>query len=127
MTNRIAEAHKALKKQMEEDRQRLVADAKRNGVGIVHAFNPKNPKGGMTIAFRKTMPNQQSTNMVDVAIATCSSADTFDRKIGTQIALAKWFNTETISMPLSSGRPEEDLNGRVKYIFTEMWESLKDF
>jgi hypothetical protein len=121
----VIEAKKSLMSVIEQERQTLLADAKRNGVSIVHIFCTENTKGGLTIAFRKTRPNEQSTNMVDVAIATCSFSDTFSRKIGTQIALQKWFDGDMIQLPLSSGHADEDLNGRVKWAFTSMWNSLR--
>ncbi len=111
-------------KQHDAYRAELLSDAKRNGVGIVHIFCTANNKGGLTVAFRKVKPRQQSTNMVDVAVATCSIDDTFSRKIGTELALAKWFDGDTIQLPLSSGHADEDLNGRVKEAFASMWNSL---
>jgi hypothetical protein len=112
-------------KQHDAYRAELLSDAKRNGVGIVHIFCTENTKGGLTVAFRKARPNQQSTNMVDVAVATCSFEDTFSRKIGTELALAKWFDGDNIiQLPLSSGHADEDLNGRVKEAFAAMWNSL---
>lgn len=111
-------------KSMEEYRQELLSDAKRNGVQIVHIFNEANPKGGLTIAFRKSQPRQHSTNMVDVSIATCSFADTFSRKTGTFQALKRWFDGDITPMPLSSGWKDEDLNGRVKDAFMAMWKTL---
>lgn len=105
-------------------REELLSDAKRNGVQVVHVFNENNPKGGLTIAFRKTQPRQTSTNMVDCAIAVCSFADTFSRKTGTYHALKRWFDGNIAQMPLSSGWADEDLNGRVKQAFTAMWKTL---
>ena len=113
----VIEAKKALMTEIEAERQMLLSDAKRNGVSVVHVFDEYDPKGGLTIAFRKSRPTETSTNMVDVAVATCSYADNFSRKIGTQLALQKWFDCETIQLPLSSGWADEDLNGRVKRKF----------
>lgn len=128
MTNylKVAQAKKDLLNQIEQDRQSLLSDAKRNGVQVVHIFDQDNPKGGLTIAFRKVKPNQISTNMVEVAVATCSHADTFSRKLGTQLALSAFFNGPTIMLPLSSGYRDEDLNGRVKQAFMSMWDTIKD-
>jgi hypothetical protein len=125
-TYKIKQAEQAdLNKRNKAYREELLSDAKRNGVGIVHIFCTENNKGGLTVAFRKVKPRQQSTNMVDVAVATCSIEDTFSRKIGTELALAKWFDGDTIQLPLSSGWPDEDLNGRVKLAFAAMWKSLQ--
>lgn len=106
------------------ERELLLSDARRNGVNVVHIFNEEYPKGGLTVAFRKTMPGQKSTNMVDCAFAVCSFLDSFNRKIGTEQALAKWFDGDIVQLPLSAGYAEEDLNGRVKQAFTAMWKSL---
>jgi hypothetical protein len=125
MINPIQEALKNLKASIEDERQTLLADAKRNGVQLVHIFCTADTKGGLTIAFRKSRPNEQSTNMVDVAVATCSFADTFSRKIGTHLALQKWFDGFLTQLPLSSGHADEDLNGRVKEAFASMWNSLR--
>lgn len=125
MPHPIQEALKAMNAEVEAHRQTLLADAKRNGVNLVHIFCTENTKGGLTIAFRKSRPNETSTNMVDVAIATCSFADTFSRKIGTHLALQKWFDGDLIQLPLSSGYADEDLNGRVKEAFASMWNSLR--
>lgn len=117
MTNPVQEALNSLKAQIEQERQTLLSDAKRNGVSVVHVFDEYDPKGGLTIAFRKSMPGQKSTNMVDCAVVTCSYADNFNRKIGTQLALQKWFDMDTVQLPLSSGWDNEELNGIVKRKF----------
>lgn len=121
MNNQVKEARKTLMVALEEERQHLLSDAKRNGVNVVHVFSENYPKGGLTIAFRKTMPNQKSTNMVDCAIVTCSYADNFNRKVGTQLALKKWFDCDTVQLPLASGWDGEDLNGTVKRKFHAMY------
>lgn len=110
-------AQKALMEEIEQERQHLLSDAKRNGVNVVHVFSENYPKGGLTIAFRKTMPNQKSTNMVDCAVVTCSAMDNFNRKVGTMLALRKWFDCDTVQLPLSGGWEGEDLNGIVKRKF----------
>lgn len=120
----VIAARKELLATLEQDRQMLLSDAKRNGVNVVHVFDESDPKGGLTIAFRKAQPTQTSTNMVDVAVATCSYADNFSRKIGTQLALQKWFDGDLVSLPMSTGHADEDLNGIVKrkfhsFFFTE--------
>ena len=102
----------------ENYRQELVSFAKDANISIVHIFDKENPKGGLTVAFRKHMPHQNSTNMVEVAVATCSTLDTFSRKIGTRMALELFAEGRTIDLPLSCGHKEEDLNLRVKEFFS---------
>lgn len=120
-TPAFIKAKAALVNSIEQDRQRLLEDATRNGVSVVHVFDHDYPKGGLTVAFRKSRPNERSTNMVDCAIATCSYSDNFNRKIGTQIALNKWFTKDTVELPLASGHEDEDLNGRVKRKFMALY------
>jgi hypothetical protein len=120
---KINEAHKAMVAKFEQERIDLLKEAERNGVKVVHVFYPEQPKGGLTIAFRKSMPNQVSTNMVECAVVTCSFADNFNRKIGTTLALQQWFNGFTVALPLSSGFVDEDLSGRVKRAFMALYDS----
>jgi hypothetical protein len=56
--------------------------------------------------------------MVEVAVATCSLADNFSRKIGTHLALQSFEEGNTIRLPLSYGYPEEDLNKTVIEFFS---------
>lgn len=105
----------------EKFRDDLLRDAKTNGVSVVHVFDKEHPYGGLTIAFRKVKPNQVSTNMVNCAIVTCAYQDTFNRKLGTELALRKWFDGETVDLPLSSGHADEDLNGIVKRKFMALF------
>ena len=105
----------------EKFREDLLRDAKTNGVSVVHVFDKEHPYGGLTIAFRKAKPNQVSTNMVTCSIVTCAYQDTFNRKVGTELALRNWFDGETIDLPLSTGYADEELNGIVKRKFTQLY------
>lgn len=120
---KVNEARKLLLEQIEQERVELLKDAERNGVKVVHVFYPEFPKGGLTIAFRKSMPGQVSTNMVECAVVTCSFADNFNRKLGTTLALRQWFDGSTVALPLSSGHADEDLSGRVKRAFMALYDS----
>lgn len=110
-----------LKRMMDADRKALLEDAENEGVSIVHIFNPASPKGGLTVAFRKHLPEHTSTNMVEVAVVTCSSVDTFSRKVGTAMALSDFFTDKTIDLPLSTGYADEDLNAIVKQKFSALY------
>lgn len=119
---RISVARKQLKDLMETERANLVSKAAYDKVNIVHVFDSANPKGGLTVAFRKVSPYTNG-NMVKVAVATCSALDNFNRKLGTQLALNKFYDDETIELPLSSGWADEDLNGIVKTCFSALYNS----
>lgn len=129
MTNKIPEEvlqqqriARMVKEEQTSFHKQLLDEAKELGVGVVHIFDKEDPKGGLTVAFRKVKPEYVSTNMVEVAVVTCSYADTFSRKTGSTYALDAFFNSTTIKLPLSAGQPDEDLAGRVKRAFTAMWE-----
>lgn len=106
-----------------KDTQRaaLLEWANNSGIGIVHVFDECKHKGGLTIAFRKNVPEHVSTNMVEIAVATCSRADTFSRKEGTRLALSKFEDGYTVTLPLSTGHKDEDLADLIKYAFTDMF------
>lgn len=108
--------------QRDEERKALIADANDIGVGIVHIFRKYDPKGGLTIAFRKVSPYKNG-RMVELAVATCSPEDAFSKKIGTTLALQSWFNGETIKLPLLIGYEDEDINGAVKDAFTALYRT----
>lgn len=97
--------------------------AKKQGIRTVHIFNKEFPKGGLTVAFAKVKPDQVSTNMVLVAVATCSMLDSFCRKTGTFLALSAYYDGEVIALPLSSGYADEDLPKRVKNAFEALYRS----
>ena len=109
-------------KQMEKEyRTKLLEAAKANGIGIVHVHPSWNNKGGITIAFKKSS-KFKSGSMVDVAVATCSSQDTFSRKIGTTLALEKFNDGETVQLPLLQSWPDEDLSYVVKLAFSALYD-----
>lgn len=110
-----------IKQEQEDLRRELLEDAQMDGVQVVHVFNPERPKGGLTIAFRKHLPEHKSTNMVQLSVATCSTLDNFSRKTGTMLALQSFFNGGTIDLPLSSGYADEDLSKIVKDTFTRLY------
>lgn len=103
-------------------RASLVEKSRMLGVGIVHVFDPDWPKGGLTIAFRK-VSEFKSGKMVECAVATCSAADTFSKKIGTQLALEMFFEEKTIMLPLLEDAEPRDINGVVKTAFTALYDN----
>jgi hypothetical protein len=106
-----------------EYRMSLMARAKEDKIGIVHIHNHYYPRGGLTIAFRKANDFKSGT-MVEVAVNTCSDKDMFSRKLGTVGALRKFFDGETIQLPILKMYQEEDLNWAVKQAFTGLWNAI---
>ncbi len=90
-----------LKRTADELRARYLKIAKDQGIGIVH-IHSEGIKGGLTIAFSKSSPYKHGV-MVEVAVNTCSTNDTFSRKLGT-----------------ASG-DVSDLNWTVKQAFTNLY------
>lgn len=100
---------------------KLATDAVRAGVSIVHIFDRDKPKGGMTIAFRKTN-DYKSGDMVEFAIANCSTEDTFSKKVGTAIAINNFLTGKTTQLPiLRTAYDKRDINGAVKSFFHDMY------
>jgi len=115
---------KAEQRQRDEDyRLDLMAKATILGVGLVHIYDTENHKGGLTVAFRK-VSQFGSGKMVQCAVNTCSNKDSFSKKIGAKGALEKFFNGETIELPILEIWPEEDLNWAVKTSFTNLYAVL---
>ena len=115
---------KAEQRQHDEDyRLDLMAKATILGVGLVHIYDTENHKGGLTVAFRK-VSQFGSGKMVQCAVNTCSNKDSFSKKIGAKGALEKFFNGETIELPILEVWSEEDLNWAVKTSFTNLYAVL---
>jgi hypothetical protein len=115
---------KAEQRQRDEDyRLDLMAKATILGVGLVHIYDTENHKGGLTVAFRK-VSQFGSGKMVQCAVNTCSNKDSFSKKIGAKGALEKFFNGETIELPILEIWPEAELNWAVKTSFTNLYAVL---
>ena len=107
---------------IKEYREELHQSAKDQGIGIVHIYTD-GEKGGLTIAYRKS--NEFTSGcMVEVAVATCSEADAFSKKIGVQLALEKFFDDNTIELPLLKTFEARDVSYAVKSAFTAMYYSM---
>lgn len=110
----------------ETDRQRadLLNYAEQVGVGVVHVYDKTNPKGGMTVAYRKAT-QYKSGFMVEVAVATCSEKDSFSKKIGTLLALGKFADGETILVPIRGLLcNDENIAFNVKYAFESLYYAI---
>lgn len=104
-------------------RTELLEKARLLKIGIVHIFDADHPVGGLTIAFRKSS-QYKSGKMVECSVASCSDQDAFSKKIGTTIALEKFFDERTIELPLLAYYDLRDLNGVVKRAFTAMYYAV---
>lgn len=114
---------KQMRADMDAERARLLEYAETHKVGVVHIYDKEFPHGGLTVAFRKLTPYDSGT-MVEVAVATCSPADSFSKKIGTSLALGKFADGETIALPLNVPGGGESLNYYVKSAFAAMYFTL---
>ena len=92
-------------------------------LGIVHIYNPDYPKGGLTIAFRKSSPYKSGV-MVDVAVHVCSQGDSFSKKIGNLGAKQKFNSGEFIQLPLLKSYLEQDIAFAVKQAFTALYDTI---
>ena len=101
----------------------LLGEAKSNNVGLVHVFDPDYPMGGLSVAFRKSSPYKSGV-MVEVAVATCSTQDMFNKKVGATIALQMFFDGKTIEFPLLKMFTEDNLNYAVKQAFNALYYAV---
>lgn len=127
-TNKVTENMETINKTAQRERDEeyrtgLMDMATILGVGLVHIYNTENHKGGLTVAFRK-VSQFGSGKMVQCAVNTCSNKDAFSKKIGARGALEKFFNGETIELPLLEIWAEEDLNGVVKTAFSSLYDTI---
>lgn len=66
------------------------------GVSICHVMGK--PRGGVTMAYRKAN-DFKNCRMVEVAVAYCSPADIFSKKVGTANARSNFLDGRTIMVP----------------------------
>lgn len=107
----------------DQERAAILVDAKIAGVGLVHIYNPYYAYGGLSVAFKKSSEFESGT-MVNVAVATCSHKDAFSKKIGAKAALTKFFDGETIQLPLMKHVSERDLPYIVKEAFSALYAKI---
>lgn len=119
-TQEIINARKATKETLRVFAESLLAEAREDGIGLVHIHNVK---GGITVAFKAANP-YKSCFMVDVAVKTCSIEDTFTRKVGSVGALEMFYAGETIQLPLLNCYCKEDISFAVKEAFTALYFSV---
>jgi hypothetical protein len=88
-------------------------------IRICHGYNPENNRGGVTIAYRKCS-DWRNTKMVEVSVAYCSSKDSFNKKIGVQLAVDRFMNGNTIMVPVRI-RHDDTIVGNLLQMF--WWNS----
>lgn len=121
-TKDTSEIKLRLMEAMKQYREQLHDSAKAQNIGIVH-IHQDGVKGGMTVAYRKCT-EYKSGCMVEVAVASCSTDDAFSKKIGVQIALEKFFDGNTIELPLLNSYAARDISYAVKQAFTALYYSV---
>ena len=80
-------------------------DMNDHDIRICHGYDPQNNRGGVTIAYRKCSI-WKNTKMVEVSLAYCSSKDSFNKKIGTQLAVDRFLVGNTVMVPVRFGHDD---------------------
>jgi hypothetical protein len=75
------------------------------GIRICHGYNRRDNRGGVTIAYRKCS-EWRNTRMVEVALAYCSPKDSFNKKIGAELAVDRFINGNTVMVPVRYGHDD---------------------
>ena len=65
---------------------------------ILHVFNREYNHGGVTIVWTRCEEHRNS-RMVEVAVAYCHPQDKYVRKTGSQLAVSRWLNGNTVIVP----------------------------
>ena len=115
----IAAIQSRISNALKNYRFELMESAKEQGIGIIHIFND-GEKGGLTVAY-KVASKYGTGRMVQVAVATCSVEDHFNKKVGTVVALEKFFDGETIELPILKSYMLDNLSYAVKTSFTAFY------
>jgi len=114
-------------KQAQDIRQALnaarVKDAELQGIRILHVFNKHRPHGGFTVAYRPCS-NYKNSKMVECAVSTCSVEDTFNKRIGTQLALDNFANGRTVDLPILAAYCANDITFAIKACFIAVYNAV---
>ena len=73
-----------------------------HNIRICHGYNPYDNRGGVTIAYRKCS-TWSNTRMVEVSLAYCSPKDSFNKKIGVELAVTRFLDGYTVMVPARHG------------------------
>jgi len=74
-------------------------------IRICHGYNRHDNRGGVTVAYRKCS-NWRNTRMVEVSLAYCSPKDSFNKKIGVELAVARFLDGYTVMVPVRHGHDD---------------------
>lgn len=88
-------------------------------INITHCMGSSG-EGGVTIAWRKTS-DTKNARMVEVAVAYCSPADTFTKKIGKELALDNFYSGQTVLVPARSWKSDDTIPHNLRNMF---WHAL---
>lgn len=88
-------------------------------IRICHGYDPEDNRGGVTIAYRKCS-GWRNTKMVEVSVAYCSNKDSFNKKIGVQLAVDRFMNGNTIMVPVRI-RHDDTIVGNLLQMF--LWNA----
>jgi hypothetical protein len=86
-----------------------------NTIKYVHAIS-ETGRGGVTIAYRKCSDTRNS-RMVEVAVAYCSPADAFSKKVGHALATKAFLDGRTILVPARSNKEDESIPHNLRAMF----------
>ena len=84
-------------------------------IRICHGYDPQDNRGGVTIAYRKCS-DWRNTKMVEVSLAYCSSKDSFNKKVGVQLAVDRFMNGNTVMVPVRD-RTDDSIVGNLLHMF----------
>lgn len=87
------------------DYNKVHDDMEALNIRVCHGYNRRDNRGGVTIAYRKCS-NWRNTRMVEVALAYCSPKDSFNKKIGVQLAVDRFINGNTVMVPVRHGHDD---------------------
>lgn len=96
----------------------VIAEGLAQGIKLVHCKTIRKgmPYNGVTIAYRKT-EDSRNNRMVEVAVAYCSKYDTFIKKRGAELAMQRFLNGETVTIPARFYKSDVEMLNKLTYLF----------
>ena len=96
----------------------LTERARAEDINLMYVFNTEKPKnGGFTIAYR-ICSTFRNAKMVEVAVAYCAYGDTFEKKIGRELALNNFYAGRTIDVPARMNG-DDDMHKYLRCMFCD--------
>jgi hypothetical protein len=99
----------------------LTSTAKAMELNIVHIYDKKYSKGGITVVFSQDLKGRVS--MVTLAVAVCSKKDNYTRAFGRATAIKRFLEGETISLPIGC-KNIEDTEHNVREFLRPVYSNL---